>query len=115
MGLIKIARQIDIMPIVLAYLNYDGEYIAFGNYLFDDSAESFAFNINGSTYRLYMKGHMIEMIDNRVVALYNFINDRMLQTNLKNSNDSLRTMMENKLRAIIQSFNNRLIDNNMIP
>ncbi|HNR42921.1 MAG TPA: LTA synthase family protein [Bacteroidales bacterium] len=111
----KIAQQIDIMPTVLAYLNYDGEYIAFGNNLFDDSAESFAFNTNGSTYHLYMKDHMIEMIDNKVVALYNFINDRMLQNNLKNSNDSLRTMMENKLRAVIQSYNNRLIDNNMIP
>lgn len=111
----KIAQQIDIMPTVLAYLNYDGEYIAFGNNLFDDSAESFAFNTNGSTYHLYMKDHMIEMIDNKVVALYNFINDRMLQTNLKDGNDSLRTMMENKLRAVIQSYNNRLIDNNMIP
>ncbi len=111
----KIAQQIDIMPSVLAYLNYDGEYIAFGNNLFDDSAESFAFNTNGSTYHLYMKDHLLEMLDNQVVALYNFINDRMLQTNLKDSNDSLRTTMENKLRAIIQSYNNRLIDNNLIP
>ncbi|MBN2863284.1 MAG: LTA synthase family protein, partial [Bacteroidales bacterium] len=40
----RIAQQIDIMPTVLNYLNYDEEYIAFGNDLLDDSYESFAFN-----------------------------------------------------------------------
>ncbi len=44
----RIAQQIDIMPTVLSYLNYDDEYIAFGNNLLDDSQESFAFNTYGS-------------------------------------------------------------------
>jgi phosphoglycerol transferase MdoB-like AlkP superfamily enzyme len=43
----RIAQQIDIMPTILNYLNYDGEYIAFGNNLLDNSRESFAFNTSG--------------------------------------------------------------------
>jgi phosphoglycerol transferase MdoB-like AlkP superfamily enzyme len=53
----RIAQQIDIMPTILNYLNFDDEYIAFGNNLLDDTYESFAFNTSGSTYHLYMKEH----------------------------------------------------------
>ncbi len=58
------------------------EYIAFGNNLLDDSYESFAFNTNGSTYHLYMKDHILEMIDNKPVGLYNYKNDLFLENNL---------------------------------
>ena len=58
----RIAQQIDIMPTVLSYLNFDEEYIAFGNNLLDDSYESFAFNTNGNTYNLYMKDQVCWII-----------------------------------------------------
>ncbi len=109
----RIAQQIDIMPTVLDYLNYDGEYIAFGNNLFDDSHESFAFNTNGSTYHLYMKDHLMEMIDNRPAGLYNYKTDTFLETNILGSQPELEKSMEEKLKAIIQSYNSRLIDNNL--
>jgi phosphoglycerol transferase MdoB-like AlkP superfamily enzyme len=109
----RIAQQIDIMPTVLSYLNYDEDYIAFGNNLLDDSYESFAFNTNGSTYHLYMKDHLMEMIDNRPVGLYNFKTDIYLETNILTSEPALADTMEDKLKAIIQSYNSRLIDNNM--
>jgi hypothetical protein len=98
---------------VLSYLNYDEDYIAFGNNLLDDSYESFAFNTNGSTYHLYMKDHLMEMIDNRPVGLYNFKTDIYLETNILTSEPALADTMEDKLKAIIQSYNSRLIDNNM--
>jgi phosphoglycerol transferase MdoB-like AlkP superfamily enzyme len=110
----RIAQQIDIMPTVLNYLNYDEEYIAFGNNLLDDSYESFAFNTNGSTYNLYMKDHILEMIDNKPVGLYNFKNDLFLENSLIGKEPELEKQMEEKLKAIIQTYNSRLIDNNMI-
>lgn len=110
----KIAQQIDIMPSVLSYLNFDEEFIAFGNNLFDDSGKSFAFNTSGSTYQLFMEDHLLEMADNQVVGLYNFKNDRFLENNLKGKNDILQKELEEKLKAIIQTYNNRLIDNNMV-
>ena len=78
----RIAQQIDIMPTVLSYLNYDEEYIAFGNNLLDDSYESFAFNTSGSNYHLYMKDHMLEMIDNKPIGLFNYKKDLFLEKNL---------------------------------
>jgi phosphoglycerol transferase MdoB-like AlkP superfamily enzyme len=110
----RIAQQIDIMPTILSYLNYDEEYIAFGNNLLDDSYESFAFNTNGSTYHLYMKDHILIMIDNKPVGLFNFKTDKFLESNLMEKEPDLLQQMSEKLKAVIQSYNSRLIDNNMI-
>ena len=110
----RIAQQIDIMPTVLSYLNYDDEYIAFGNNLLDDSRESFAFNTNGSNYHLYMKDHLLETIDNKSAGLFNYKKDIDLTNNLEGNNVTLQQQMEEKLKAIIQTYNSRLIDNNMV-
>jgi len=110
----RIAQQIDIMPTILSYLNYDEEYIAFGNNLIDDSYESFAYNTNGSTYHLYMEDHILEMIDNKPVGLYNYKADKYLETNLLDKEPEIRENLEAKLKAVIQTYNNRLLDNDMV-
>jgi phosphoglycerol transferase MdoB-like AlkP superfamily enzyme len=110
----RIAQQIDIMPTVLHYLNYDEDYIAFGNNLLDNSGESFAFNTNGSTYHLYMADHILEMIDNKPIGLFNFKTDLLLEKNLMGGEPDLQLKMEEKLKSVIQTYNSRLIDNNMI-
>lgn len=110
----RIAQQIDILPTVLSYLNYDKEYIAFGNNLLDDSYESFAFNTSGSNYHLYMKDHILEMVENKSVGLFDYKNDIFLGNSLIDKKPDLQLQMEEKLKAIIQTYNSRLIDNNMI-
>ena len=109
----RIAQQIDIMPTILSFLNFDEEYIAFGNNLLDDSYESFAFNTNGSDYHIYMKDHILEMIDNKPIGLFNYKNDKFLENNLLGKEPELQLLLEEKLKAIIQTYNSRLIDNNM--
>ena len=110
----RIAQQVDIMPTVLSYMNYDEPFVAFGNNLLDDSYEPFAFNTNGSTYHLYMKDNLLEMIDNKAVGLFNYKEDIFLEKNQLGKNPELQSEMEYKLKAIIQSYNSRLIDNNLI-
>ena len=110
----RIAQQIDIMPTVLSYLNFDEEYIAFGNNLLDDSYESFAFNTAGSTYHLYMKDHILDMIDKKSVGLFDYKRDLFLEKNIIGQNPELQLQMEEKLKAIMQTYNSRLLDNNMV-
>ncbi len=110
----RIAQQIDILPTILNYLHYDQEYIAFGNNLLDDTSESFAFNTSGSTYHLYMQDHILEMIDNKSAGLFNYKKDLFLENNLIGSEPALQQKMEEKMKAIIQTYNGMLIDNNMV-
>jgi phosphoglycerol transferase MdoB-like AlkP superfamily enzyme len=110
----KIAQQIDIMPTILSYLHFDEEYIAFGNNLLDEKHESFGYNTYGSTYYLFMKDHILDMIENKPVGLYNYKSDRYFKSNLLNKEPEMQKQMEDKLKAIVQTYNSRLIDNNMI-
>jgi len=110
----KIAQQIDIMPSILSYLNYDGEFIAFGNNLFDETKESFAFNTAGSTYQIFKNDHLLNMVDNKPVGLYNFKSDRLLETNLVNKDTLVQKDLETLLKAVIQTYNSRLIDNDLV-
>jgi hypothetical protein len=61
-----------------------------------------------------MKDHMLEMVDNKPVGLYNFKEDRFLDKNLIDKDTSYLWTMEEKLKAIIQSYNARLIENDMV-
>jgi phosphoglycerol transferase MdoB-like AlkP superfamily enzyme len=110
----QIAQQIDIMPTVLSWLNYDEEYIAFGNNILDDTSYvSFGFNSSGNNYHLYMEDHILVMIDTSTVGLYNYKNDRLLENNLAGKELVLQKKMEGKLKAVMQTYNERLLDNNM--
>lgn len=110
----KVAQQIDIMPSILSYLNYNGEFIAFGNNLFDETKESFAFNTAGSTYQIFKNDHLLNMVDNKPVGLYNFKSDRLLETNLVNKDTLVQKDLETLLKAVIQTYNSRLIDNDLV-
>jgi phosphoglycerol transferase MdoB-like AlkP superfamily enzyme len=109
----RIAQQVDIMPSVLSFLGYDEDFIAFGNNLFDDASQSFAFNTSGNTYHLYMDDHILAMTDLKPVAMFNYKNDIFLENNIVDKEPEIRQKMEDKLKAIIQTYNSRLIDNNL--
>jgi len=109
----RIAQQIDIMPTILSYLNYDGEFIAFGNDLLNEKKETFGFNTFGSNYYLFMEDHILEQIDNRTMAIFNIKKDRYQTDNLAGKVPELQSRMEEKIKAVIQTYNERLIDNNL--
>lgn len=110
----KIAQQIDIMPSILSYLNYGSEFIAFGNNLFDDSKVTFAVNGTGGTYHIYMKDHLLTMIGSEPAGLFNFKSDRLLEQNIINQENEIRSQLLEKLLAFIQTYNRRLVDNDMV-
>jgi phosphoglycerol transferase MdoB-like AlkP superfamily enzyme len=109
----RIAQQIDIMPSVLDYLNYDNEYIAFGNSVFDSVPEPFGFNTFGSTYYIFLRNHMLESTGLTSRSLYDFKNDRLLEHNLVATDTVLKNEMERRLKAVVQVYNRRLSENDL--
>ncbi len=108
-----IAQQIDIMPTVLSYLNYDKPYVAFGNDLLTTPAEeTFAVNYNNGIYQ-YIKGRYMLQFDGKVsTALYDIAADSLLQSNLLGST-ATQSAMELELKAIIQQYMQRMIDDRL--
>lgn len=110
----KIAQQIDIMPTVLNYLNYDNEYVAFGNDLLDDSGTQFGFNTPHGNYHLYMGDYLIVMSGEEVAAMYNYKSDRLLTENIIGQKPEIQQEMERKVKAVMQVYSYRLKYNKMV-
>ena len=109
-----IAQQIDIMPTVLNYLGYNKPYIAFGIDLLNTPADkTWAVSYNGGIYQ-YVKGdYFIQFDGTKLKAAYNYKKDWMMTTNLVNdkSKEAVLTAMTKELKAIIQSYMQRMQNN----
>jgi phosphoglycerol transferase MdoB-like AlkP superfamily enzyme len=109
----SIAQQIDIMPTVLGYLNYEKSFFAFGRDLLKDDSEPFAFNYKDNTYQLFVGDYILVFDGEKSVALYNFKTDKLTQHNLVNEASEIVSVMEVKIKAIIQQYNNRMVEDKL--
>lgn len=109
-----IVQQIDIMPSVLGYLHYDKPFIGFGRNVFDSTSTPFAFNYRDNMYNLYKEDYLLMFDGKKSVSLYNFKQDKMLKTNLKEEQPERVKEMEQYIKAIIQQYNNRMVENRLV-
>lgn len=108
----ELASQVDIMPSVLGYLHYDKPYFAFGRDIFRENSEPIAFNYNDA-FNLYQGEYLLTFNGEQTISLYNFVRDKMLTRDLRAEAPDVVQQMEVKAKAIIQQYNNRLIDNRL--
>jgi phosphoglycerol transferase MdoB-like AlkP superfamily enzyme len=109
----EIVQQIDIMPSVLGYLHYDKPYVAFGRDVFNDAVQPFAFNYLNNTYQIFRGDYLLQFDGSKPVALYQFKNDKALKNNLVAQLPDTTLRLETSLKAFIQQYNNRMVDNNL--
>src|SRR5690606_34936438 len=55
----KLVQQLDIIPTVLNYLNYDKPYFAFGFDAFNEDQNNFVVNNNGDTFNFYLSDYLL--------------------------------------------------------
>lgn len=110
-----IAQQIDIMPSVLGYLGYNRPYVAFGQDLFHTADnETWAVNYLNGIYQ-YVKGDYLLQSDGpNAKALYNYKSDRLLKHNLLSKEQDISNAMQRELKAIIQSYMQRMENNALV-
>ena len=106
-------QQIDIMPSVLDYLNYEKEFLSFGNSVFDSSNTGMAVNYLNNIYQLIENNHVLQYDKSKTVGLYNLEKDSLLKKNLKKTKNEFVENLNNHLKGIIQSYNTRLINNDL--
>ncbi len=109
----KIIQQIDIMPTVLNYLNYNKPYFAFGFDALADQRNNFAVNNNDGNFNFYEGDYLLISDGLKSIALYNLLKDKATRTNLIEQLPTIRQEMEIKLHAFMQQYNNRMIGNQL--
>ena len=111
-----IAQQIDIMPTVLNHLGYKNPYVAFGNDLLNTpDSLTWAVNNTEGIYQ-YVKGDYVLQFtdDGHAKALYNYKKDWFLKQNLLGKGGKTEQQMERELKAIIQSYMERMVEDRLV-
>ncbi len=107
----KNIQQIDLMPSILHYLNYTGDFISYGS-PFQSKNETIISNYLNSSYHFIIDSLYYNFGENTIHEIYNWKKDSLLENPLT-QRSSLHKINENKIKAYIQSFNNRIINNKL--
>lgn len=109
----SIIQQTDIMPSVLSYLNYSGSIVSFGKNIFDTTHPNTAADFLG-TFRWIQDNYVLEYDNGKTSGLYDYTHDRLMHSNLKEVLVPKKDSMERKMKAFIQQYHNRLIDDKLL-
>ncbi len=109
----KTVQQNDIFPSVLDYLNVNSSYIAFGNSVFDTLAPDFGISYSNNYVQLIKDNYLLRFAKNETKELFNLQSDSLLINNLVEKNNPVQQNMEHFLKAYIQQYNNRMIENKL--
>ena len=105
----KIAQQIDILPTVMGMLHYPKPYFAFGIDLFNTAPEdTWAVNYLNGIYQYVKKKHVLQFDGEKTIGIY-ALSDSLMQKNL-NGKLPDQPWMEQQLKAIIQQYMSRMIE-----
>ncbi|NQU81551.1 MAG: sulfatase-like hydrolase/transferase [Bacteroidetes bacterium] len=110
-----ITQQLDIMPSVLDYLDYNKPFISFGNSVLRPLEDHFAITFQNGIYQFIENGYTLIYNQNEgPIALYHFETDPLLENNLLRTSQSTLNEMVKKIESIIQEYNRRMIRNEMV-
>ena len=106
-------QQIDILPSVLDYLNFDSPFFSFGKSVFDSTSNRIAVNYLNDIYQILSDNYSLSLDTLKNNFLYHYTTDSLLQNNLLDKDSVTAFKMEKKLKAFIQNYNEALIKNKM--
>jgi phosphoglycerol transferase MdoB-like AlkP superfamily enzyme len=107
-------QQTDIPTTVLNYLGYKGNFLSWGNDALNVNGDHFVVNHYNSHYQFISNGYVIQFDGEKTTAMFNYRTDRFMQHNILTTETERASRMELKLKAFIQQFNNRVLENQMV-
>ena len=107
-------QQTDIMPTVLDYVGYSGKFMAFGNSIFDTTAERYAYNFHTPDYMILDNNYFLQFNGGHAIGLYEYKKDSTMGKNLLFEYPDVTASMEQKLKAIIQTHHHVMINNKLV-
>ncbi|MGC1632239.1 MAG: sulfatase-like hydrolase/transferase [Gelidibacter sp.] len=104
-------QQVDILPSVLDYLGISTTTISYGKSY--TSKKDFVVYYLDNIYHLIDGDYYLAFDGTKSLALYNFKEDSLLKKNLLSTETEKAKSLEKFIKAYIQSFNERMIENNL--
>ena len=104
-------QQIDILPSLIDILGLDEKLITFGKSY--KSKYDFVVNYLDNIYNLEMGDYYLAFDGTKSLGLYNWKKDPLLKENLIEKNPEIKNKMERFIKAYIQTYNQRVIQNKL--
>ena len=108
-----VVSQIDITPSVLDILGYPGTRISLGNSVFNDSIPHFAVNYVYGLYQIMEGNYLLQFDGEKSVGLFDRMEDPVLLHNILNEKPDIARPMEMRLKAFLQEYTHRLVENRL--
>ncbi|MBE8712604.1 LTA synthase family protein [Sphingobacterium hungaricum] len=109
----RLVQQIDILPTVLNYMNYDKPYVAFGFDAFSNQKNNFVINSTGDVYNMHYKEYYMTYDGAVPNSFYDLKKDPLMKANLLNASPLVLDTMTTNMKAFVQQYNNRMINNKL--
>lgn len=109
----KATQQCDILPTLLDLLNYEGKFISFGQNNMNSGVPGLAINYMNGIYQLTTDRHVFQFDGEHALGLYDWPHDQLLKNNILAVDSATTMKLEQKIKAIIQSYNYRLLHNQL--
>lgn len=107
----KVCQQADILPSLIDYLQIDTSIVCFGNSIF--SEEGYAVNYLNNVYQYISEGYLLQFNGEKSLGLYHVDQDSLMLNNLVEIEIERVHTYETKLKAYIQEYNYRMINNKL--
>lgn len=114
----KAVQQIDIVPSVLDFLNYDQPFFAFGRSVFEKNtppSARYAFQFEEGIWQMMDAQYLILFDGDRVTGLYQYRDDPDCRRDVSADVPAKREEMERVLKAALQQYNTLMRKNGLCP
>lgn len=111
----KPVQQTDILPSVIDYLRVSCNYVSFGKSIFSKDSIRYTYNYLNGIYHIEDNEYHLEFDGAKTLALYNYVTDPLFEKNIADNAPEVQQRLENKLKAVIQTYNYALIYNKLMP
>lgn len=109
-----VVQQTDIFSSIIAYLNINTPILTYGNSVFGRNT-GWALSYLNNVYQIVTDSTLIRFDGEKLVGFYRLDNDPLLEQNLADSRNKSDLYELNLLKAVIQDFKSRLINNKLTP
>lgn len=108
-------QQIDILPSVIDFLQVPCKYVSFGESIFKKDSVRYVYNFLNGIYHIEDEQYHLEFDGTKTVALFDYTSDPLFLKNILGTLPGVKMRLEEKLKAVIQTFNDALINNKLLP
>jgi phosphoglycerol transferase MdoB-like AlkP superfamily enzyme len=107
-----VVQQTDIFPSVINYLNLKDTILCYGTSVFNRDS-GWAINYLNNVYQLIADSLLIQFDGEKLIGVYDPLNDKLLNKNLVKQHNYRELTELQLLKAIIQDYRYRLINNKL--